>query len=263
LGVTAGGIWHDTRAVVARHWQVFATLAGASVFLPNAAMRLLAPAGASPQAPADLPPGFWTLLALVLALQFIGVFAVAAIAADPREGGGRTLGATLADAAPAFGKFVVALLLFVIGYAIATVAASLVLAIVAVASPGALAGAGKGTAPMALASSLVAVVVPLLMWLWARLSPLVGVYLREDVGVVPGIRRAWALSKGATWPILALLTMFVLASVTVGTLQVSAGQAAGAGIAGMLLGLVFAGIGALFFVYAAAGTGVIYRQLSA
>ncbi len=264
--VTAAGIWAETRAVVARHRGTLLTLAAATVFLPNAAVRLVGPNLPAGTGPATLPPGFWLMLATVLALQFAGLFAIAAITADRNEGGGRTLGETLGAALPALGKFALALVVFVFAYFIASLVVGLVLAVIAAifmaASPAALASAQKGEPPMALAALVVAVVVPLMIYAWARLSPLVGIYLREPTGVIDGIRRAWTLSRGSAASIMALLTALVLASLGLAWIQSGLSSGGLPELAGVALDLVGAAAGALIFTYAAAGTGVVYRQLT-
>lgn len=269
--ITAGGIWRETRAVVARHFSTLATLAGATVFLPNAAVRILLPTVSRPQInPADpttVPPAFWTLLIVVIALQIAGLFAIAAITADRSEGGGRPVRETLAASLPALSKFAGALGLFVIGYFIVAIVLGLVFAIVAgvwlAASPAALAAAQKGEPPAALAGLVLAVVLPLMIYAWARLSPLVGIFLRERTGVIEGIKRAWTLSRGTAGAIMALLAGMVLA--WFGLTWVQSGLA-GMGLpqlAGVVVDLLGAAAGALIFTYAAAGTGIVYRELSA
>ncbi|QXQ05005.1 hypothetical protein KX816_11970 [Sphingosinicellaceae bacterium] len=267
-GLSVVGVWRETRAVVARHRGALMTLGAATVFLPNAALRLLAPAVASPSfdpaRPVQVPQGFWLMVIMVIMLQFIGVFAVAAITADAREGGGRTLGQTLAAAIPALGKFLVALLVFFGVYFVGSIVFGLLLAIIvaiwSVASPGLLAGAKAGQPPLALAVLILAFFVPLMIWLWARLAPLVGVYLREPLGVVPGIRRAWRLSRPAVRPLVGLVITYIVAAFAIGAVQV--GAASDVGIVSIVVNLLFAALSAVIFVYGAAGTGIVYRELA-
>ena len=200
-GLTLADLWRETRAVVARHRNVLLTLGAATVFLPNAALRLLAPdmagPGFDPTKPVVVPPGFWLLMVTVIMLQLVGVFAIGAITADSHEGGGRTLGRILGDAVPSLGRFLLALIVFFGVYFVGSIIFGLVLAIfVSAGVPlGISGGPGAGPAPMAFAALILAIFIPLGVWLWARLVPLVGVYLREPVGVIAGIRRAWKLSS--------------------------------------------------------------------
>ena len=206
---------------------------------------------------------FWVVLLAVIGLQVGGVFAIAAISADRSEGGGRTLGETLGEAMPAFGRFIGALGLFAIAYLLASVVLAMVLGVVVLAgglTPDAVASAGRGAPPPGLAAVVLAVVLPILIWLWARLLPLVGVYLRESAGIVGGIRRAWGLSRGSAWPLVTLLLGLIGA-----TFGLSAVQDAlpATGLAGGLLDIVSSAIGAWIFAYAAAATGIVYRELAA
>lgn len=270
MTTTTAAIWTETRVVVARHLGIFATLAAAFQFLPTVIVRLMGPQvgtmpsltpGAAP-APA-LSGSVWLILLVLMLLQYLGLFAIAAITSDPREGGGRTIGETIAAALPAFGKFLLALVLFGVGYMVFSLVAGLVLAIVAVIF-GAAGGLtkGSGTDPQAIAGLvglILAIVLPLVTWLMARLSPLVGVYLREGTGVVAGIRRAWLLSRGSAWAIVVLLLLYLVTSGLVAMVQFSLG---GAGPLAIVATLIAAAFSAVMFVYFAAATGVVYRQLA-
>ena len=267
--LTVAGIWRETRAVVARHRGPLMTLGAATVFLPNAALRLLAPSITSPAFdaahPVQVPSGFLGLLLTVVLLQFAGVFAIAAISADSREGGGQPLGQTLAAAVPALGKFLLALVLFFCVYFLGSIVFGLLLAVVlaigSAGSPELLASAKAGQPPLMMALIVLAVLVPLMIWLWARLLPLVGVYLREPLGVMPGIRRTWSLSRGALRPILGFVIVYLVAAFAIGAIQV--GTASEIGLGSIVLNLVLAALSAFVFVYGAAGTGIIYRELAA
>lgn len=264
--VTAAGLWAETRAVVARHRNAVLTLAAAFVFVPGAAVRLVLPSAIQPGATAaggsQVSPMFWTLLFLVIALQVAGVFAIAAITADRAEGGGRRLGDTLAAAMPALGRFAAALGLFGVAYMAASFVLALVLGVVVLSggiSAAAVTSAGRGQPPVGLAAAVLAVVLPILIWLWARLLPLVGVYLRETEGVVAGIRRAWGLSRGSTWPLLTLLLGLLGATIGLGAVQDALPVT---GVAAALLDIAVSAAGAWIFAYAAAATGIAYRELA-
>ncbi len=268
--VTAASLWADTRAVVARHRSAVLTLAAALVFLPSAALRLLVPpavvavAGTKAVSAAEVPLTFLVSLMVTILLQIAGVFAIAAITADRSEGGGRTLGETLSAAMPSFGRFIGALGLFAIAYLLASVVLAMVLGVVVLAgglSPDAVANAGRGSPPPGLAAVVLAVVLPILIWLWARLLPLVGVYLRESAGIVGGIRRAWSLSRGSVWPLVTLLLGLIGATLGLGAVQDA--LPAMTGLAAGILDIVASAIGAWIFAYAAAATGIVYRRLAA
>ncbi len=269
---TSAAIWGETRAIVARHLGVFVTLAAACQFLPTVAMRLLAPQvatmpsltpGAAP--PPAIPASMWLVLLGITLVQYVGLFTIAAITSDPREGGGRTIGETIAAALPAFGKFLLALVLFAVAYLVFSLVAGIVLAILAIVfgATGGMTRTSAGTVDPQMIAGLVgliiAVVLPLVTWVMARLSPLVGVYLREDAGVVAGIRRAWSLSRGSTWSVVLLLLLFLLLSGLAAAIQFGLGSG---GVIGILGTLVAAAISAILFVYFSAAIGVIYGQVA-
>ncbi len=278
---TTGTIWRATIDVVRRHFGIFVSIAAAAAFLPTVLLRLFYPAmTAAPQMPAlgqtapAMPAGFFPVLMLLFAAQLLGAFTIAAITADPAEGGGRTLAATVQGALPAFGKAILAGLLFMLAYLGFGVVLGIVMVIVAMiagigmaAGGGAEALQGPGAANFVGVMVLVlfAVVVPLLTWLGARLSPLTGVYLREPVGVIDGIKRAWAMSQGSTWTIVRLVLVLLAMILVVVVMQVAimgTGAARG-GIVALIFGLLLTAFSAWLFMYQSAGLGIIYRQLRA
>ncbi len=275
-GPTAATLWRATDSAVRRHFGAFATLAAAFAFLPGAAMRILAPGlmrlptlGAATPAPID--GGVWLgMLALAL-IQLVGLFTIAAVTADSHEGGGRSLGAVMAAALPGLARFVAALLLFTLAYLVAALVVGLVVgllaAIVLVAGSGGHAtpaDPANQSAVLGITMVVIAVVFPIAIWLSARLWPLVGVYLREPIGIIPGIRRAWSLSRERVRPLLAVYLALLLASLTLAMLQLGIAGAVGeTGLAATLAALVEGALGAIVFVYFAALTGVVYRQLAA
>lgn len=113
------------------------------------------------------------------------------------------------------------------------------------------------------------IILPLLLWLGSRLSPMVGVFSIEAASPVRGIRRAWALSAGSGWRIVLVILVFSLAVLAL--LLVTQAMAAALGVAATLSGAH--SIGAIVFVAASAvvnalisilftvALGVIYRQL--
>lgn len=274
---SVGDLWNGTIAVAHRHFASFAVIAGVAVFLPGQASRLLFPAlgnlsmlpkmGAPPPV---MPAGVWLYLIVLYAFYALGFFSIAAVAADPHEGGGRTMGAIVRSTLPAIGKAFLAALLFMLAYLLFVTVFFIVAAIIGgiffAVTGGAKSGANPATSGLAvvIGTVIVLVLVPLMFWVSARLSPLTGVYLSEEVGVVGGIKRAWALSKGSAGTIIGIGLL-----ITVIALVLLAGQygmaAAGlmTGIGGFVGGLVLGLVGAVLFVYQAAGFGYLYRRLRA
>ena len=160
--LTAAALWRDTEAVVRRHFGALATLAAAFAFLPSTLLRLMLPATMRMPTfdlttpPPPLPPGtLWLLLALGI-VQLFGIFAIAAVTADPNEGGGRTLGATIASALPALARFLGAMIVFVVAYIVAVFAFAIVVALIAGVS-GVMGSAKPGGLPAAPSSAAIGI----------------------------------------------------------------------------------------------------------
>lgn len=279
--LTMNGVWEETRTVARRHFETFVTFAAAFAFLPPLALGVAFPgmmsAMTNPDAAAALPSTFVLAALANSLLGFVGIFAIVAIAADPAEGGGRRVRESFAGALRGLGKFLLALLLIYVVVVVAGIALGIVVAIVAAASgglggSGAAAGGPATVAGPTVAAAILAVVLPVMLWLTARLSPMVGVFVREPVRVIGGVRRAWRLSRGSTWPIVGLLLLFVFASLAIGFGGAGLGAAFGVagrlasgsvGVGALLFAIVTSALGAALLLYYAVALGVIYRQLSA
>lgn len=275
---TVGELWRGTIDVAHRHFASFAVIAAVLVLLPILVLRLMFPevlamsattmAGGTP--PVSLPTGYWPFVILGNLGYLFGLFCIAAVTADPDEGGGRTLAAIIGSALPAIGKAVLAALVFMLAYVAFLIVLGIALAIVGgilIALTGfkvAQNDPSTAAASVGLVALIPAIVVPLFVWVGARLSPLTGVYLREPVGVVAGIRRAWALSRGSAWVIVQIvLVVGVLTLLLLVPNFLAARAGLVIGIGGFVAGLVLGAMGALLFVYQAAGMGYLYRRLRA
>lgn len=268
--LTVGGVWADMSAIVTRHFVVFATLMAAFAFLPSLFVSRALPdvfsihraaAGAMPA----VHPGFAPTLLVLVALQFMGMFAIIAIAADPHEGGGASVGRTLATSLPALGRFLAA-------------GALVWLALVAVATLiGVVSGMvlGFGGTPSAageqtLAAIVVLVTMVIALWAGARLTPLPAVLLREGIGPIDGLRRAWALSRGATLALIQLsfvylgvaLVLALMAQGLVAAFGIVGAAAGGLRFGSLIANIVSAAASAWLCIYYGAALGVVYRHLA-
>ena len=263
----------DTIAMVHRHFAVFATVSAAFYFVPSVAFGLLFPlAGRAPDPahPVHVPPVFW-LVALVLGLvALVAGFTIAAIAADPAEGGGRTLGATMAGVMPRIGKALAAGLILAAGYFILCFAAAFIFVIVAVIVA---VGSGSAAKPptidpamiMTITGGFIVALLPPFFWLYGRLTPLLGVLLREALTPGDSIRRAWALSRGNGWRIAGLQLIIFLPEMAAqglawGFLR-SAGAAPGDAL-GVAALVVRTAVIAWLLLYHYAGMAIVYRRLA-
>lgn len=273
--ITIDCVLRETAVQVRAHLSAFVTLAAAFVFLPALIAGLVAPAptfhmpklGAMPQ----FPPWFWATTIVTLGLQMLASLTVASIAGNPRRPIYETVGTTLARMMSALSRYVGAILLLCVAYLIVSVPVLLVLAM----GTGAASALGGSSSPQgALAAQQVGGVfllfaLPVMLWVCARLSPMLGVFAAEPVGPVGGIRRAWALSRKSAGKLVLLLILIAVALLLLSVLGQGLGGALGslAAFGGSMalarvVTLIVAGlVGAASFIGIAAGQGVVYRQL--
>lgn len=272
-------VWRMTVDIVHRHFSTFVTLTAAFVFLPAVFIAVAFPQAGMfrlpvpGQAPPPFPTGLILLGVLSGLIGLVGHFSIGAIAADPVEGGGRSIGEIITGVLPKIGKGLLAGLYLLTAYLAVCLVAVVIVTILA-AMFGAVSGmrtavpaGGALAAPtgpaMLVAGLLLVLILPLMIWATARLSPMLGVLLREPLSAFDSIKRAWTLSRGSAGPITGMLLLVAVASVVMGLLVQSIGTALGlnAGVGLLLVAIVRSAVSALIAVYYYTGTAVIYRQL--
>ncbi len=272
-------VWRMTVDIVRRHFSTFVTLTAAFVFLPAVFLAVAFPeAGVfrlpvPGQAPPPFPAGLILLGLLSGLVGLVGHFSIGAIAADPAEGGGRSLGQIIAAVLPKIGKGLIAGLYLLLAYLALCFVAVVIVTILA-AMFGAVGGMRTSVPPggvlpaptasaMMVGGLLLVIVLPLMIWATARLSPMLGVLLREPLSAFDSIKRAWALSRGSALPIAGMLLLVGVASLLVGLVVQGIGSALGlnAGVALLLVVVARSAVSALIAVYYYTATAVIYRQL--
>jgi len=269
-----------TADIVRRHFSTFATLAAAFVFLPTVLASAVFPhLGAMPmpvpgQPAPSFPGGIFLLITGTTLIGLIGHFSIGAIAADPAEGGGRSIGEIITDVLPKIGRGLLAGLYLVVAYVAIGLAIVVIVSILA-----GMVGAVSGSARMSVASARVtppaelvaavgwliaAIGLPLVIWISARLLPLLGVLLREPRSAIDSIKRAWALSSGSVVPLAGLVIVVGVASIvpTLALERLRAGLGIDTGVALLLFTVVRCAVSALIAVYYYAAAAVVYRQLS-
>ena len=272
--ISIDGIARETGAQVRAHFAAFATLTAAFVFLPSILFGVLLPVGAQafrmpvPGQMPHFPPWFWPTALVGLLLQSLITLTIAAIAGDRARPANETVGVTLARMLPVLGRYLGGLLLLMVAYFLLGIPVVLVIGLLfgAVTMAGGTAAAAN---PQQLAGALLLVLLPVLLWVGARLSPMAGVFAIERAAPLHGIRRAWALSNGAEWQIALLIIVFSIAAIIVALVVQGLGAALGSGaaLAGagglgkIIVVTVSAAVNALLFILFSAGLGVLYRQL--
>ena len=270
--LTVSELWHGTIVIVQRHFANFAVIAAVTVLLPSLLGRLLFPElfqmAAVGKPAATLPSGYWLYMLVYILLTLVGTFSIAAVAADADEGGGQTMGVIVRGILPAIGKAFLAGLLFMAVYSAAVIVVAVVIGIVvggvAIVTAGGMPAGDTGSKTFAIIiiAVLMAVVFPLVIWASARLAPLTGVYLREPLGVIAGVKRAWRLSHGAAWTIFKLVLVVALLGFALSAFQLGLVRMGFiGGVGGFVAAAAMGALGALLFVYQAAGLGFLYRRL--
>lgn len=274
-----GNVWRMTADIVRRHFSTFITLAAAFVLLPSVLASTLFPQfGAMPipvpgQPQQPFPVGLFLLIGTTSLIALVSHFAIAAIAADPAEGGGRSIGEIITGVLPKIGKGLFAGAYLVVAYITVGLLIGIVLSILAamfgawtglVQTRGSAAALPQGGLTTTLGWLIAAIVLPLTIWVTARLLPLLGVLLREPLTAVDSIKRAWALSRGAVGPIVGVVVLVAAVSVLTTLILEQLRHALGinAGVALLLFTIVRSAVSALIAVYYYTAVAVIYRQLT-
>ena len=267
-----GSVWRMTTDIVGRHASIFATLAAAFVFLPAVLLSALVPQAGLMRLPvAGQPPPHpgWLFLLIAVAglIGLVGHFSIGAIAVDPAEGGGRSLGAIINSVLPKIGKGLLAALYLLAAYLVIMLTIILVISVIGAiyTATGSSGRSLPGTPPgMIVAGLIVIIVLPLGLWVTARLVPMLGVLLREPLTAAASIRRAWALSRGSAGAIVGLILLVLLVSIIVTVVLQSLRTALGlqGGVALLLFAVIQSAVSALIAVYYYTATAVIYRQLT-
>ncbi len=280
MRLNIGSVWRMTADIVRRHFSVFVTLAAAFVFLPSVLASVLFPQSGAPRMPVPGQPAppfptlYFLLLIATILIGLIGHFSIGAIAADPAEGGGRSIGEIITGVLPKIGKGLLAGLYLLVAYV--TVAIGVVILVSILSS---VVGAVTGSARMSVAAAqaspppelvatigwlIAAFVIPLTIWVSARLLPLLGVLLREPLPAIDSIKRAWALSRGSVTPLAGLVAVVAVGSILLMVLfeQLRQALSIDRGVALLLFTAVRTAVTTLIAVYYYAATAVIYRQLA-
>ena len=188
--IDIGSIIGRTFDTVGREWSLFLVLAAPAALGALAQSLIAPPATMSEPASSELlldDLGAIIVATIVAALfSLISVLAVTAATDELWRGRAAGVGGAFAHAVRALPRYLAVTILF--GLVIAALVATPVALVLA--SPGAAAG-------LVVLFALVALVLlPVLLWISARLMLLVPVIVLDPDGVTGSIRRAWELSRG-------------------------------------------------------------------
>jgi len=202
--VNMGNVWDRTAEFLSDNSRALLPIVLVAMLVPNAVNALVGSAGPAINATVG------QVIALVCALVALwGQLAVIALALDPDGGRPRAI----STATRSFGPAVVAMLILLV----IVVVLALPVVGVLIANGVDLSALGAGVSARANLTSAAAVFVPLyslvlgavILFVAIRLALLNPVIVAEG-GVVPAIRRAWALSRGIVWKMIGVWLLFVI-----------------------------------------------------
>lgn len=225
-------VWDRTTDFLSDRLSIVAAIALPAVFVPNAVQGIV-----QPLSPTAGPFGQLGLSILTVALTLVGVWgqtALIALALEPML----TRGAAFRQATSRFGAAIGVALLLLLALAALTIPVWAILVGYGV-DLAALADGAKPDVPTAAGlwiALYTIVVLPVVIWLWARLLPVSAVVVAERRGA-GAIRRAFALTDGLAGRIVGVAILFLIV-VLVATLAAKT-------VFGSILRLVFGDVGAI------------------
>ncbi len=237
--ISMGTVWDRTTAVIAGRVGILASIALLLLFVPPVVQAAIdAVGGTSPAL--TLAGGIVALLVFLAAT--IGALALTAVATDPAVDQGAALAIGGARIGPMLG------ILIVIGIAAfaATLPGLFLVGMSGFNAQRAVAGLsqdGINAAPFGLAMLYFLALGVALLWLGARLVPLLGVVVNERRGL-GAIRRSFALSRGSTLKLIGVLILYSIVFVVALTAATS--------IAGLVVRLAAGSDGASAVAFAVA-----------
>ncbi len=260
--VTMSAVWDRTTGFLSNHFGAVATIAALALYLPSAGQGVIQPASAVAGPGAKLG-----LSLLSLALSLISVFGQAALIAyvlDPARG----RDAAAAQGAARFPALIGISVLLLLGLLLLGLPVFVILAAGGVDMTALAGGARPDISGGTIGATLLylLLLVPLLLWLGARLVVVAPVVVAERRGI-GAIGRSFALTRGLAAKIVGVIILFlILASVAAlaaqtvfGTvLRLALGGDSAVTVAGVLTALIVALVTTGFTVLLTAFTAQLY-----
>lgn len=261
MKLSVGQAWSEATAVLGRDGGLIATVALAMLVLPGALVGVAAPPGSALAESGSA--GFLVLIATLIA--FAGQIAIARIALGPPLTVGQAIGLGFKRFLSFFLAWVLWLLPFVIGIAVAFSASGVDLAALSE-------GASPPPSVPAWVSLTVLVLTIALIVVAARMLLLTPAAAAERLGPIGLLKRSWQLSRGHALKLFGLLLllglMFVVLVLGLGSAIGSVvvlllGKSEAWSISALLLTLVEGVLSAIISVFSAVLLARIYAQLTA
>ena len=266
LSITAA--WEEAAGFVKREGRLLFPLGFMLMALPVALLRLLIPITEPGRVPA---PGLWLLM---LPIAVVGVLAGNLAVIDLALSAGKSVRDALGHALRRLPYAFAAYLLIGCGLMIVLVLLSMIAALLVPGGVEAAARPGGETDPAAVRASLLllALLLPVALFVWVRMLVLLPVVTAENGGPIRMIRRSWSLTAGHFWKLLAFVLLLnilflvaTLAIVSVGGILIVlvAGDVRPGSFGAFLLILLLAALTTLIAPVVATLVARIYVQLDA
>lgn len=268
MTVTMGNVWDRATEFLSDTSSAVARIALLGIFLPTAVSTIIAPLGAQSTGAGPLAMVAVPLISLVLNLVALwGQLAIAALAIDPPAGRQAAIGLATQRVLPMIGVS----LLLLLGFTLLVLPIPIVLAAAGYDLVAAMSGV-QVEVPMAAASVValyVLVLIPVLLFIAARMALLTPVVVAERLGI-GAIRRSFDLTRGLVWKIIGVLLLYGIvvgvASLAANTvfgsiLQLIAGGEGAISVATVVTALIVSAVQTGFVVLAAAFVAKLYLMV--
>ena len=251
-----GRAWNEAVAMLSANWKLVLVIAGVFFFLPLVAFALLIPGAGALSNPTAEPEEMLAALGagvivgylVYTALTYIGTLALLNLLSDRTR---PTVGQAIGAGARGFLTYFVAQLLMFLALAL--------LAFVVVG--------GLTAISTALGVVGALIVLPLVVWIYVRLSLTAPVIAVEGVlNPIAALRRSWGLVKGNSLRLFAfylvilvvMLVLFLVLSIVFGVFAALGGAGAALFVSAFVQGLITMAFAALFVAVVAA----VHSQLA-
>jgi hypothetical protein len=182
--------WDETKGVLSRDGKLLAAVALALLVLPGVLSDLLTPAAPAGEMP---EPGAWMVIALVaILIGVIGQLAIVRLALTS----GLKVSDSIRHGAARAPSYLGAVLIWIMPFALAF---ALLMPRITPEQPNAAAALGF------------LLLLPVAIFIFVRLSPLVAVASQEGLGPIRLLKRSWQLSRGSWWRLFAFMLICVAA----------------------------------------------------
>ena len=186
--------WDESRAIIARHGGLLATVALALLVLPGVVSELVSPETPQGQFP---PLGAWVIVAaLAVLIGLVGQLAIIWLA----MGSGASVGEAIRHGLRRAPSYIAATLIWTLPFGLA------IFALMRGMTPG---------APSPSVGLGLLILLPVLIFFVIRMILTAPVAAAEEIGPIEIIKRSWRLSAGSWWRLFGFFAVLIVAALIV------------------------------------------------